>query len=199
MSKEAVMSLRQQTGAGIVEVQKALEEAQGDETKAIEILRKRGQAKALKKQDRETHEGVVASYIHSNGRVGSMVELACETDFVARNDDFKNFARELAMHVAAANPLYLSREDVPEEVKEKEVQIYKEEMESSGKLKGKTDEMVEKILDGKLAKYYADACLLEQTSIKEEDQTIQDLVTAMTAKVGEKIVIKRFKRFAIGE
>jgi elongation factor Ts len=198
-SKEAVMSLRQQTGAGIVEIQKALEEAGGDEAKAIEILRKRGQAKALKKQDRETHEGVVASYIHANGRVGSMVELACETDFVARNDDFKNFAREIAMHIAAANPLYISPEDVPEEVKEKEMQIYKEEMQSSGKLEGKNEEMIAKILEGKIQKYFADACLLEQTSIKEDDRTINDLVVAMTAKIGEKVVIKRFQRFAIGE
>ncbi len=199
MSKELVLSLRQQTGAGIVDIQKALEEAGDDEAKAIEILRKRGQAKALKKQDRETREGLVSAYIHANGRVGAMIELLCETDFVARNEDFKTFARELAMHVAASNPLYLSPEDVPEEVKEKEVQIYKEEMESSGKLKGKNEEMIEKILEGKLQKYYADACLLEQVSIKEEDRTIRELVADMTAKIGEKVVIKRFQRFAIGE
>lgn len=199
MSKEAVLSLRQQTGAGIVEIQKALEEAGGDEAKAIEILRKKGVAKALKKQDRETKDGIVASYIHANGRVGAMVEIACETDFVSRNDEFKAFARELAMQVAAANPLYLSPEDVPEEVKEKEKQIYREEMESTGKLAGKADDMVEKILDGKLNKYFTDACLLEQASIKDEERTIKDLVAEMTAKVGEKIVVKRFSRFALGE
>lgn len=198
-TKEAVLSLRQQTGAGIVEIQKALEEAGGDETKAIEILRVKGQAKALKKQDRETKEGLVASYIHANGRVGSIVELLCETDFVARNEDFKAFARELAMHVAASNPLYLTIEDVPEEVREKEAQIYKEEMASSGKLEGKSDDMIKKILDGKLQKYYADACLMEQASIKDEERTIKDLVAEMTAKIGEKVVIKRFQRFAIGE
>ena len=199
MSKEAVLSLRQATGAGIVDIQKALTEANGDEAKAIEILRVRGQAKAAKKQDRETKEVIVASYIHANGRVGAIVELNCETDFVARNEDFKNFAREVAMHITAANPLYISPSDVPEEVREKEAQIYKEEMESQGKLKGKTDEMVQKILDGKLQKYYSDACLLEQTSIKDDGVTIGELLIQLTAKVGEKIVLKRFSRFGLGE
>jgi elongation factor Ts len=197
MSKESVMSLRQTTGAGIVEIQKALEEAGGDEAKAIDILRKRGAAKALKKQDRETHDGVITSYIHANGRVGAMIEVACETDFVSRNDEFKSFARELAMQVAAANPLYISADEVPAEVKDKEMQIYKEEMETQGKLDGKSDDMINKILEGKLQKYYADACLLEQTSIKDEEITIKDMVAAMSAKVGEKVEIKRFARFSL--
>lgn len=198
-SKEAVLSLRASTGAGMVDIQNALSEANGDETKAMEILRKRGQAKAAKKQDRETKEGVIGSYIHANGRVGAMVEVDCETDFVARNDDFKAFAREIAMHIAAANPLYLSPEDVPEELREKEMQIYKEEMEGQGKLKGKTDEMISKILEGKIQKFYEDACLLNQPSIKDDSTTIRQLVEQMTAKIGEKVVIKRFSRFGLGE
>ena len=197
MTKQSVISLRQQTGAGVVDIQKALEEADGDETKAIEILRKKGAAKALKKQDRETHDGAVAAYIHANHRVGAMVELACETDFVARNQEFKDFARELAMQVAASNPLYLAPEDVPEDVKEKERQIYREELQSQGKLAGKSEDMIKKIIEGKLQKYYADACLLEQASIKDEGKVIKDMVAALTAKIGEKIVIKRFSRFAL--
>lgn len=193
------MALRQLTGAGINDIQAALTEANGDQEKALEILRVRGQAKALKKQDRETKEGLVASYIHSNGRVGTLVELACETDFVARNEDFKNFARELAMHVAASNPLYLAPEDVPQEVKEKEMQLYREEMQENGKLEGKNEEMIAKILEGKLQKFYTDACLLSQASIKDDSMTIADLIAQMTAKVGEKIAVKRFTRFALGE
>jgi len=199
MSKEQILTLRQATGAGIVDIQKALEEAQGDEGKALEILRQRGQAKALKKQDRETREGLVHAYVHANGRVGVLVEVACETDFVARNKDFQNFAHELALQVAAANPIYLRPEDVPEEVKEKELQIYREELQSTGKLKGKTEEMVTKILEGKLGKYFVEACLLEQPSIKDESRTVRDLLTEITSKVGEKVEVKRFVRFAIGE
>ncbi|KKU48056.1 elongation factor Ts [Candidatus Uhrbacteria bacterium RIFCSPLOWO2_12_FULL_46_10] len=199
MSKEIIISLRQATGAGIVEIKKSLEEAGGDKTKAVEILRKRGQAKAVKKQERETHDGIVHAYVHSNDRVGVLVEVACETDFVARNEDFKNFVHHVAMQVAAANPLYLKIEDIPEEVKEKELQLYREEMENAGKLKGKDEEMVKKILEGKLSKYYADACLLEQVSIKDDNMTIREMVDEITAKTGEKIEIKRFVRYAIGE
>lgn len=193
------MSLRRSTGAGISEVQRALEEARGDEERAIQILRARGAAKALKKQDRETREGLVHAYVHSNGRVGALVEVACETDFVARNKDFQDFAHELALQVAAANPLYLRPEDVPAEVREKEIQIYREELKSAGKLKGKSEEMVEKILEGKLQKFYQDACLTEQPSIKDDSRTVRDLLTEIRAKVGEKVEIKRFVRFAIGE
>lgn len=193
------MSLRQSTGAGIVEIQKALAEANGDKNKAVEILRRRGAAKAIKRQERETREGIVHAYVHSNGRVGTLVEVACETDFVARNEDFKSFVHEVAMQVAAANPLYLKIEDVPEEVKEKELQLYREELEGAGKLKGKNEEMINKILEGKLAKYYADTCLLEQVSIKDDSVIIREMVEQITAKTGEKIEIKRFERYAIGE
>lgn len=197
--KQALLKLRQATGAGLVDIQNALTEAQGDETKAMELLRTRGLAKALKKQDRETHEGVIHAYVHSNGRVGAMVEVACETDFVARNDDFQAFVHDVAMQIAAANPLYLTVDDVPQEVKEKEMQLSREEMETSGKLQGKNEDMVKKILEGKLTKYYADACLLEQTMIKDDAMTVSDAVVAISAKVGEKVVIKRFARYGIGE
>src|SRR3989344_3258588 len=199
MSKELIVFLRQATGAGVVEIQKALIEAGGDKDLAIDILRKRGQVKAMKKQGRETREGIIHAYIHANGRVGALVEVACETDFVARNEDFKNFAHELTMQITAANPLYLTTDDVPEEVKEKESQLYREEMQNAGKLKGKDDMMIKKILDGKLSKYYADACLMEQTYIKDDGVTIRELVEQITAKTGEKIEIKRFVRYAIGE
>lgn len=199
MTKELIISLRQSTGAGIVEIQKALSEANGDKNKAVEILRKRGAAKAVKRQERETREGIVHAYVHSNGRVGALVEVACETDFVARNEDFKSFVHEVAMQVAAANPLYLKIEDVPEEVKEKELQLYHEELDGAGKLKGKSEEMINKILEGKLTKYYQDACLLEQLSIKDDSVSIREMVEQITAKTGEKVEIKRFVRFAIGE
>ena len=191
--------MRQATGAGVVEIQKALIEAGGDKDLAIDILRKRGQVKAMKKQGRETREGIIHAYVHANGRVGALVEVACETDFVARNEDFKNFAHELTMQITAANPLYLTTDDVPEEVKEKESQLYREEMQNAGKLKGKDEMMIKKILDGKLSKYYADACLMEQTYIKDDGVTIRELVEQITAKTGEKIEIKRFARYAIGE
>ena len=199
MSKNLIISLRQSTGAGIVEIHKALEESGGDEAQALDILRKRGQAKAMKKQDRETRDGLVHAYVHSNGRVGALVEIACETDFVARNDDFKIFTHDVAMQVAAANPLYLTADDVSEEVKEKEMQIYREEMASSGKLKGKNEDMIVKILEGKLQKYYQDACLLDQPLIKDDTRTVRDALTEISAKVGEKVEIKRFVRFGLGE
>lgn len=198
MSKEALIELRKSTGAGIADITKALEEADGDTTKALELLRMRGIAKAAKKQDREANEGLVASYIHANGRVGVLVEVACETDFVARNEDFKAFVYEIALHIAGANPLYLHEEDVPQEVIDKEKEIYKEQMNTDGKLSGKTEEMIAQILEGKIKKYFADTVLLAQESIKDESKTIADLVTEATAKMGEKIEIRRFARYAIG-
>lgn len=198
MSKKTLIELRKQTGAGIADITKALEEAGDDKDKALELLRKRGIAKAAKKQDREANEGLVSSYIHSNGRVGVLVEVACETDFVARNEDFQAFVNEIALHIAGANPLYLTSEDVPEEVIEKEKEIAKEQLKEEGKIDGKPEEMVEKILEGKIKKYYQEAVLLEQESIKDESKTIADMVTEATAKMGEKIEIRRFTRYAIG-
>jgi len=198
MSKQAIIELRQITGAGITDIQSALEEANGDKVKALELLRKRGQAKAQKKQNRETKEGVVHAYVHSNGRVGVLVEVACETDFVARNDDFKNFVHDLSLQIAAANPIYVNVDAVSPEVIEKEKSIIRGQLETDGKTKGKPEEMINKIIEGKLAKFYSDEVLLEQASIKDETLTIKDLLTEITAKVGEKIEIKRFVRYSIG-
>lgn len=198
MSKETLIALRKQTGAGIADITSALEEAGGDTDKALELLRKRGVAKAAKKQDRDANEGIVASYIHANGRVGVLVEVACETDFVARNDDFKAFVNEIALHIAGANPLYLTADEVPSEVLEKEKEIAREQLQNEGKIEGKPEEMVAKILEGKVKKYLAETVLMEQESIKDESKTISDMVTEATAKMGEKIEIKRFTRYAIG-
>lgn len=187
-----VKEIREATGAGIMDVKEALIESGGDKDQAMEILRKKGVAKLAKKADRLAKEGLVESYIHGGGRIGAMVELNCETDFVARTEDFKNLARELAMHIAAANPLYVSIEDVPAEVIEKEKEIYKEQS------AGKPDDVMEKMIEGKLAKYYEEACLLEQPFIKDGDKKIRDLIAESTAKMGENVQVRRFARFMLG-
>ena len=187
-----IKELRELTGAGMADVNEALKEAGDDKEKAMEILRKKGIAKLAKKADRVANEGVVESYIHGGGRIGALVELNCETDFVARTEDFKNLARELAMHIAAANPLYVSREDVPAEVIEKEREIYKEQS------AGKPDDVMEKMIEGKLAKYYEEACLLEQPYIKDSGKKISDLIAESTAKMGENVQVRRFARFMLG-
>lgn len=184
--------LREQTGAGIMDVKEALEEAGGDNEKAIEILRKKGLAKQAKKADRAANEGIVESYIHAGGRIGVLVEVNCETDFVARTHDFKNLVKEIALHIAAANPLYISSEDVPNEVIEKEKEIYKEQF------AGKPDDVIEKMLEGKIAKYYEEACLLNQPFVKDGDKTIGELLGEATGKMGENIQVRRFTRFMLG-
>lgn len=184
--------LREQTGAGIMDVKEALEEAGGDTEKAIEILRKKGLAKQAKKADRAANEGIVESYIHAGGRIGVLVEVNCETDFVARTDDFKNLVKEIALHIAAANPLYISSEDVPNEVIEKEKEIYKEQF------AGKPDDVIEKMLEGKIAKYYEEACLLNQPFVKDGDKTIGELLGEATGKMGENIQVRRFTRYMLG-
>ena len=184
--------LREQTGAGIMDVKEALEEAGGDTEKAIEILRKKGLAKQAKKADRAANEGVVESYIHAGGRIGVLVEVNCETYFVARTDDFKNLVKEIALHIAAANPLYISSEDVPNEVIEKEKEIYKEQF------AGKPDDVIEKMLEGKIAKYYEEACLLNQPFVKDGDKTIGELLGEATGKMGENIQVRRFTRYMLG-
>ncbi|PJE75629.1 elongation factor Ts [Candidatus Uhrbacteria bacterium CG10_big_fil_rev_8_21_14_0_10_48_11] len=199
MTKETIVALRRETGAGISDIHKALEEAGGDQAKALELLKKRGQAKALKKQDRETSEGIVHAYVHGNGRVGVLIEVACETDFVARNEDFQSFVHDIALQVAATNPRYLSVEDIPEEVKAKELSLAKERLEEEGKLAGKDATIIDKILEGSFAKFVEAEALLAQSSIKEESQTIKDLLVAITAKVGENVQIKRFTRYEIGQ
>jgi elongation factor Ts len=192
MNNELLKELREMTGAGIVDIKQALTEANDDKEKAIEILRKKGQAKVTKKADRVANEGIVESYIHAGGKVGVLLELNTETDFVARTDDFKNLAKEIALHIAASNPLYVKMEDVPSEVIEKEKEIYKEQV------TGKPDDVVEKILEGKVAKYYEEVCLMEQPFVKEPERKIKDIIADNTAKLGEKIEIRRFSRFHLG-
>ncbi len=187
-----IKQLREQTGAGIMDVKEALEEAGGDNDKAVEILRKKGLAKQAKKADRVANEGVVESYIHGGGRIGVLVEVNCETDFVARTDDFKNLVKEIALHIAASNPLYISTEEVPPEVIEKEKEIYKEQF------AGKPDDVIEKMLEGKIAKYYEEACLLNQPFVKDGDKTIGELLAEATGKMGENIQVRRFTRFMLG-
>lgn len=187
-----VMELRNMTGAGIVDVKNALDEAGGDMEKAIEVLKKKGAAKAAKKtSERTTAEGIVASYIHHNKKLGALVELQCETDFVARNEEFVQLANELAMHVAAIDPLYLSPELVPTNEFEKQQMIFKEEVAAENK----PDDIKAKIIEGKMNKWYSEVCLTRQSFFKDEDKTVEQYVAEKIAKIGEKIAIARFVRF----
>jgi len=190
---EQIKNLRERTGAGIVEVKKALEEAGGDDQKAIEILRKRGQEKAMKKSDRVAGEGVVVSYIHSNGRVGAMVKLLCETDFVGRNEAFKALAQDIAMHVTAANPKYLKPEEVPAEIVEKEREIWTAQLAQENK----PADIMQKILEGKEKKFREEISLLTQPFVKNPDQTIGALLTENISKIGENIQIGEFHRIEL--
>lgn len=194
MTKDLIKELREQTGAGLGDIKEALTEAGGDKEKAIEILRKKGSLKLGKKSDRVAKEGIIESYIHAGGRVGVLLELNCETDFVARTDDFKTLAKELALHIAASNPLYVNITDVPAEVVEKEKEIYKEQVKGSGK----PEDVINKMLEGKIQKYYEEACLLEQPYVKNPDVKIKQFVADAVAKMGENVVVKRFARFVLG-
>jgi elongation factor Ts len=194
VSTEQIKQLREMTGAGIVDCKKALEEAGGDINKAVEILRRKGIAKAEKKASRETTEGAVFSYIHGGGRVGVLVELNCETDFVARNELFQELGREIAMQVAAMNPKYVSKEDVPEEVVEKEKSILREQ----ALAEGKPEHIVERIVEGRLSKFFSEVCLLEQPWIRDDSKTVGELVKEYISKLGENIKVKRFCRFEVG-
>lgn len=194
INTKTIQKLRRLTGAGIMDVKKALTESDNDETKALEILRKQGQKIAAQKQaEREATEGLVAAYIHNNGKIGSLIVLSCETDFVAKNKEFQNLAHDLAMQTVAMNPQYISPQEIPAEVIEQEKEIYHAAL----KNEGKPDEIIEKIIAGKLNKFYEEVCLLNQTFIKDDTQTISDLITAATAKLGEKIEITQMARFAI--
>jgi len=194
VTAQSVKELREKTGAGMMDAKKALEESGGDTEKAIEWLRKKGQQIALKKQsERTAHEGVVESYIHSNSRVGVLLELNCETDFVARNSEFKSLAHDIAMHIAAMNPRFIASGDVPVEVIEKEKEIEREKLHNEGK----SADMIEKILEGKMNKFFSDVCLMNQLFVKDDSQTIQDIVNSATAKLGEKVVIRRFSRYSL--
>lgn len=193
VSPTLVKQLREKTNAGMMDCKKALVEAGGDLEKAEDILRKKGIASASKKASRSVKEGVVASYIHLQGKVGVLVEVNCETDFVAKNEIFREFVKDMTLHIAAAHPVYVVRDEVPGAVIEREREIYREQV------KGKPANVVEKIVDGKLEKFYGSVCLVDQAFIKNPDQTIKDLVSSKIAQLGENIVIRRFARYAVGE
>ncbi|MBW6463946.1 MAG: translation elongation factor Ts [Firmicutes bacterium] len=192
---KVVKALREKTGAGMMDCKKALTETGGNEEKAIDVLREKGLAAAAKRSGRAANQGIIDSYIHLGGKIGVLVEVNCETDFVARNDEFREFVRNLCLQVAATNPAYLTKEDVPESILEKERQIIK----AQALNEGKPEKIVEKIIEGRLEKYYRENCLLEQTYVKDEDLTIHALLTNLIAKIGENIVIRRYCRFEIGE
>ena len=195
ITAERVKELRQRTGIGMMECKKALQESNGDIEKAIRILRKKGHARAKDKMSRETSEGLVGSYIHLNGKIGVLVEVNCESDFVARNKEFKDLIKNIAMHIAAASPKYISSEEVPQEELEEEKDITREQFKDSKK----PPEIMEKIVKGKLSKFYEEVCLLNQQYIKDDKVSIEKLLTSYIAKFGENIRIKRFARFELGE
>lgn len=190
-----IAALRAQSGAGMLDCKKALEESNGDVDKAMEWLRERGVAKAAKRAGKVAAEGVVQSYIHGGGTVGVLVEVNCETDFVAKTDDFQALVNDIAMHIAAIAPKYVTREEVPAGEMEKEANIYREQM----KNEGKPEDIIEKIVGGKMDKFYSEIVLLEQPFIKDEDMTIEEMLTKKTGEIGEKISIRRFARFERGE
>ena len=192
INAKMVGDLRESTGAGLMDCKKALVESEGDIDKAIEILRKKGAATAAKKATRDASEGLINSYIHLGGKVGVLVEVKCESDFVAKTDDFKNFVRDIAMHIAATNPICVSREAIDPEV------IKQERVVAEGQAEGKPAAAIEKIVEGKINKFLSESCLLEQAYVKNPDQTVQQVLTEMIAKMGENMVIKRFARFQIG-
>lgn len=193
ITAELVKTLREKTNVGMMECKSALTEAGGDLEKAETILRKKGIAKADKKADRQTKEGIVASYIHLAGRVGVLIEVNCETDFVAKNENFREFVKDITLHIAASNPRFLQREDVDPAFIAREREIAAEQV------KGKPANIVDKIVDGKIEKVYAENCLLEQAFIKNPDVTIRDLLKSKIAEIGENLVIRRFVRYAVGE
>ena len=195
ISASLVKQLRDMTGTGMMECKAALKEANGNIEEAITLLRKRGLAQASKKVGRSTSEGLIGSYIHAGGKIGVLVEINCETDFVARTDDFQALMKEVALQVAAANPTYARREDVPAEILEREKSIYRGQMENSGK----PPAVIEKIVEGKLGSFYEQTVLVDQPSIRDPKTTVGQLVTAAIAKLGENIAIARFVRFKVGE
>ena len=195
ITAKSVKELRERTGAGMMDCKSALVEAEGDLDKAVDILRKKGIASAAKKAGRAAAEGTVASYIHAGGKIGVLVEVNCETDFVARTDDFQALVRDIAMHVAAADPRFVEREEVTEDVLAKEREIYRDQAIASGK----PENVVDRIVDGKMNKFFGETVLLEQAFVKDPDQTVGELVTNAVAKMGENIRIRRFARFKLGE
>jgi len=193
MDPKLVKQLREKTNAGIMDCKRALAESGGDLEKAEAVLRTKGIAGAGKKASRATKEGIVASYIHLQGKVGVLVEVNCETDFVAKNEKFREFVKDITLHIAAAHPLYVNRDEVPAQLLESEIAIYQ------GQVKGKPENVISKIVDGKLDKFYSTVCLMEQGFIKNPDQTVKELVATKIAELGENIVIRRFTRYLVGE
>jgi elongation factor Ts len=195
ISAQAVKELRERTGAGMMECKGALTEANGDMEAAIDILRARGAAKVAKRSSREASEGAVGSYIHMGGKIGVLIEVNCETDFVARNDEFQQLVRDLSMHIAAAAPTAVRREDIDPEAVERERAVYREQMKESGK----PEQIWDKIIDGKMEKFFAESTLMEQPYVKNPDQTVGQLITEASSKTGENIVVRRFTRYALGD
>jgi elongation factor Ts len=195
ISAKDVKELRERSGAGMMDCKRALEETDGNQEKALDLLRSRGAAKAAKREGKVASEGTIGTYVHHNGKVGVMVELNCETDFVANTDDFKKLARDLALHIASAKPLAVSASDIPEEVVARERSVYAAEVAEQGK----PENIRERIVEGKLKKFFQETALMEQTFVRDDAKTIKDLVTDVSAKTGEKIEIARFARFHIGK
>jgi len=195
ISAAIVKQLREKTGAGIMDCKEALSECDSDIDKAIDFLRTKGLATAQKRAGRSTSEGLIQAYIHTGGKIGVLVEINCETDFVAKNDDFKEFAKNMGMHIAATNPVGISPEDVPQTIIEREKEIYR----AQAREMGKPEKMIDKIAEGKLNKFYKDSCLLLQPYVRDPSISIQDVLNDLIAKIGENITIKRFSRFQIGE
>lgn len=195
ISSSMVKELRTKTGAGMMDCKEALTAVEGDFEKAIDFLRKKGLSAATKRSSKAAKDGTVASYIHMGGRIGVMVEVNCETDFVAKTDDFQTMAKDLAMHIAATNPLYVRCDEIPEDVLNREKEIYRSQLREEGK----PEKIWDKIIEGKLKKYYEDVCLIDQKFVKNQDITINTLVSNMIAKTGENIIVRRFARFQLGE
>lgn len=195
ITAQSVRMLRQKTGLGMMDCKKALQETGGDSEKAIEYLRKQGLSAVEKRASRDASEGLIQAYIHQGSRLGVLLEVNCETDFVARTDDFQEFAKDVAMHIAASQPLAIDREGVPADAVERERAIFLEQ----AKNEGKPEHIAEKIVEGRMEKFYQENCLMEQVFVKNPDQTIGELVSEITAKIGEKITVRRFERFVLGE
>ena len=195
ISASVVKELRDMSGAGMMDCKKALTEASGNLEQAIDILRKSGATKARKKSGRSTKEGIILPYIHPGSKLGVLIEINCETDFVAKTDDFQNLSKDIAMHIAASAPMSISREEIPSDTLDREKEIYTDQAKQSGKPKN----IIKKMIDGRLNKFYQENVLLEQTFVKDPDKTVQDLITDTVAKLGENIIISRFSRFQLGE
>ncbi len=195
ITAQSVRMLREKTGLGMMDCKKALQETDGDSEKAIEYLRKQGLSAVEKRAGRDASEGLIQAYIHQGSRLGVLLEVNCETDFVARTDDFQTFAKDVAMHIAASQPLAVDREGVPADAVERERAIFLEQ----AKNEGKPEHIAEKIVEGRMEKFYQENCLMEQVFVKNPDQTVGELVTEITAKIGEKITVRRFERFVLGE